>query len=142
MTGTLVEISGQKLSTRLLRLESACSLSEGCVSFSIASSPPAELTIVAAIIAAAQSLRYLGEKEGSQTLTGRRGAKRGWGYEICVMREKESDCFMSRVLYFLLRFGHCLPNKLSSLLHSDFESLFCFYGIFQMSFIFVIWFFC
>jgi hypothetical protein len=51
------------------------------------------------------------------------------------MREKESDCFMSRVLYFLLRFGHCLPNKLSLLLYSDFESLFCFYGIFQMSFI-------
>ncbi len=49
MIGTLVEISGQKLWTRLLRLERAWSLSEGCVSFSIASSPPAELTIVTAM---------------------------------------------------------------------------------------------
>ena len=56
MMGTLVEISGQKLSTRLLRLERAWSLSEGCVSLSIASSPPAELTIVAAM--AAEDIAY------------------------------------------------------------------------------------
>jgi hypothetical protein len=85
-----VEISGQKLSTRLLRLESACSLSEGCVSFSIASSPPAELTIVAAIIAAAQSLRInLGEKEGSQTLTGRREER--WSEALCLCNEREGN---------------------------------------------------
>lgn len=50
MMGTLVEISGQNRSTKLLRLESAWSFSEGWLSFNIASKPPAELTIVAAIL--------------------------------------------------------------------------------------------
>ena len=48
MMGTLVEISGQKESTSALRLERAWSFSEGWLSFSMANSPPAELTIVAA----------------------------------------------------------------------------------------------
>lgn len=47
--GTLVEISGQNWSTKLLRLESACNFNEGWLSFNMASKPPAELTIVAAI---------------------------------------------------------------------------------------------
>lgn len=47
MTGTLAEISGQKLSTKLLRLDKAWSLSKGWASFSMARSPQAELTIVA-----------------------------------------------------------------------------------------------
>ncbi|GMN62485.1 hypothetical protein TIFTF001_031570 [Ficus carica] len=51
MTGTLVEISGQKLSTKLLRLERAWSFSKGWVSLSMAKRPPAELTMVAAITA-------------------------------------------------------------------------------------------
>lgn len=51
MIGTLVEISGQQQSTHLLRLESAWSFRRGWLSFSIASSPPAELTIVATAIA-------------------------------------------------------------------------------------------
>ena len=49
MTGTLVEISGQKLSTKLLRLDRPWSLSLGSVSMSIAKRPTVELTIVAII---------------------------------------------------------------------------------------------
>ncbi|CAA6672118.1 unnamed protein product [Spirodela intermedia] len=51
MAGTLVEISGQKRWMSELRLPRACSFSSGCGSFSIASSPPAELG--AAIVATA-----------------------------------------------------------------------------------------
>ena len=49
MIGTLVEISGQNRSTKLLRCESAWCFNEGWGSLSIASNPPAELTITAAI---------------------------------------------------------------------------------------------
>lgn len=51
MMGTLVEISGQKWSTKALRRDKAWSFREGLLSFSIAKSPPAELTIV--VVAAA-----------------------------------------------------------------------------------------
>lgn len=47
--GTLVEISGQNWSTKLLRLESAWSFKTGWGSLSIASNPPAELTMGVAI---------------------------------------------------------------------------------------------
>lgn len=127
MTGTLVEISGQKLSTRLLRLESACSLSEGCVSFSIASSPPAELTIVAAIIAAAQSLRKnLGEKEGSQTLTGRRGERESEGLSLCNEREWNNQITLCIEFYtFCYILVMAYPTSCHYCYFSDLESLFC-----------------
>ena len=48
MEETLVEISCQKAWTRELRQASACSLSSGAGSCSIASSEPAELTVTAA----------------------------------------------------------------------------------------------
>ena len=48
MDDTLVEISCQKAWTRELRQASACSLSSGAGSCSIASSEPAELTVTAA----------------------------------------------------------------------------------------------
>jgi len=50
MIGTLVEISGQNWSTNLMRYERAWSFKEGWGSLSIASNPPAELTMAAAII--------------------------------------------------------------------------------------------
>ena len=49
MIGTLVEISGQNRSTKLLRCKSAWCFKVGWGSLSIASNPPAELTIAAAI---------------------------------------------------------------------------------------------
>ena len=52
MEETLVEISCQKAWTRELRQASACSLSSGAGSCSIASSEPAELTVTAAAAAA------------------------------------------------------------------------------------------
>lgn len=58
MAGTLVEISGQKLSTKLFSLERALNLSIGWDSFSIASKPLAELTIDVAMLCVMDEWRF------------------------------------------------------------------------------------